>query len=110
MPFHKIARALTENTQDVARKLSVHWSSNNSAASERRSNADGEHYIHYRPLLEKTPAAVQTVCAGILLACFTCEKAWVCAPDTSETLSRAWADFKSLYEKHRPWLGQSFTQ
>ncbi|MBJ9920529.1 MULTISPECIES: DUF5677 domain-containing protein [Burkholderia cepacia complex] len=66
-------------------------------------DADGKHYVHYRPLLEKTPAAVLTICAGILLACFACDKASVCTPDTSETLSRAWAEYESLYEKHRPW-------
>ncbi|WP_175697760.1 DUF5677 domain-containing protein [Burkholderia ambifaria] len=66
-------------------------------------DADGKHYVHFRPLLEKTPAAILTICAGILLACFACEKALVCTPDTSETLSRAWAEYESLYEKHRPW-------
>ncbi|UVE65223.1 DUF5677 domain-containing protein [Burkholderia pyrrocinia] len=66
-------------------------------------DADGKHYVHHRPLLEKTSAAVLTICAGVLVACFACEKASVCTPDTSETLKRVWAEYESLYAKHRPW-------
>lgn len=68
---------------------------------------DSNHYVQYRPLLEKIPASVLTACVGILLAGFACEKAGISTPIISKALSETWAEYESLYEAHRPWSGST---
>lgn len=64
---------------------------------------EGRLQAQFRPLLDKTPAAVLSACAGILLACFAIDKVGVKTIDTNTTVNLAWARFEALYEYHNPW-------
>jgi len=66
-------------------------------------DAEGKHYVLYRPFVEKTPAAVLTACVGIILAGFACEKTKISTPVIAEALAGLWADYPPLYNQHRPW-------
>lgn len=66
-------------------------------------DAEGKYFVLYRPLVEKTPAAVLTACVGIILAAFACEKTKISTPAVSEALGGLWADYQPLYEEYRPW-------
>ena len=66
-------------------------------------DAEGKHFVLYRPFVEKIPAAVLTACVGIVLAGFACEKSKISTPVVAEALAGLWADYQPLYEEHRPW-------
>jgi len=64
---------------------------------------DGKLRLHFRPLIDKTPAALLSAAAGILLACFACEKVDIKISGTDRSIQATWSEYEQLYEKHQPW-------
>jgi len=64
---------------------------------------DGELRLHFRPLINKTPAALLSAVTGILLACFACEKVDIKISGTDSSIQATWSEYEQLYEKHQPW-------
>ncbi|MFM0100316.1 DUF5677 domain-containing protein [Paraburkholderia nemoris] len=64
---------------------------------------DGKLYVHYRPLLEKTPAAVLTACEGILLACYACKTAKIHPPATLSSIEALFEKCQKLNQQYSPW-------
>lgn len=67
-------------------------------------DVNGQHHVRYRPLIEKTQAALATACQGVLIACHASELAKVCTAETSAELSSAWAEFVALDAKLKLWV------
>lgn len=66
-------------------------------------DGNGNLHLHFRPLFNKTPAALLSACAGILLACFACEKVGIKVSGTDRSLESTWSEYEKLYEQHKPW-------
>ncbi|RMW07751.1 hypothetical protein ALP03_200147 [Pseudomonas amygdali pv. tabaci] len=65
--------------------------------------ADGRLYVQLRPLLDKTPASILSACAGILQACYACEKTDLTTEQISSLMPVTWSRYESLDEQYSPW-------
>jgi hypothetical protein len=66
-------------------------------------DTDGSWFVSFRPLTDRSPAAILTACAGILLAGFACEKGKIATPIISSRLASTWTEYESLYVATDPW-------
>lgn len=63
----------------------------------------GRAFGRYRPVLEYTPRAVLSACAGFLICFFCFEKIGFRTPETNVRGTRLWDTFESLYARCDPW-------
>lgn len=62
-----------------------------------------KYVVQYRPLLEKTSAAVLTACAGVLIAGFAAQKAGIFSDEDATVIAQTWEAYEALYSLYRPW-------
>ncbi|QQN26698.1 DUF5677 domain-containing protein [Pseudomonas syringae group genomosp. 3] len=63
----------------------------------------GQSHVQFRPILDYTPRAVLSACAGILISCFACDKAGIRTPETNAAGTRLWEVYETLYGTYDPW-------
>ncbi len=64
---------------------------------------NGQSHAQFRPVLDYTPRAVLSACAGILIGLCACGKSGMLTPETDDTRTRLWNDYMALYARNDPW-------
>jgi hypothetical protein len=60
-------------------------------------------HAKFRPILEFTPRAVISACAGLLVCCYACDKLEIRTPETNTITTELWKIYESLYLFYEPW-------
>jgi hypothetical protein len=63
----------------------------------------GQPRAKFIPLLHYTSQAILSACAGILVSCFSADKAGIRTPETNASGTQLWSEYEALYSKYKPW-------